>query len=179
MVAWPVSPNMRCGHMCNALGLRFHLTVVRFQAPSNPACAGIATFTCHEPTSVLDLVPGDHVAAAVLAAGAALVQVRPLHSSQLPLPCTLDPVLLALSTGSSFELGYQAARRIILHGLWKTEKLTECGNVKCLERAHDNCKLPRHGRHMMFSHSGRRSAMLHTHPLRLAARALRRPATSH
>ncbi|KAK9819568.1 hypothetical protein WJX81_007717 [Elliptochloris bilobata] len=35
---------------------------------------GVATFCCHAPSSILDVVPGDHVAAAVLTAGAALMQ---------------------------------------------------------------------------------------------------------
>ena len=43
--------------------------------PADLPVTGIATFSCHEPSHVLDVVPGDYVAAAVLTAGAALMQV--------------------------------------------------------------------------------------------------------
>ncbi len=64
-------------------------------------------------------MPGDHVAAAVLAAGAALMRVRLLHVAQLPPPCTLDSVLLPLSTGSGFELGVSSSSSY--HFTWLME----------------------------------------------------------
>ena len=44
---------------------------------------GIAAWTCHQPGSVFDLVPGDLVSSAILAAAAAVTQVLKLHAALL------------------------------------------------------------------------------------------------
>lgn len=54
------------------------------------ALAGIATFSCHKPGNIVDVVPGDHVAAAVLTAGAALMQVRHGPEAFCSYPGTFD-----------------------------------------------------------------------------------------
>lgn len=41
--------------------------------------AGIAAWTCHQPSSVFDVVPGDLVSSSILAAAAATTQVSHMH----------------------------------------------------------------------------------------------------
>ena len=68
--------NSPCSFMLPAWADRTRRKAVRGHAESAYlVVTGIATFSCHEPGHVLDVVPGDYVAAAVLTAGAALMQV--------------------------------------------------------------------------------------------------------